>query len=521
LAALVTVVIFLAGIYAPYFIVDSWSYLEISKTVFTDFYRFNTLRQFENLSPYSNTFPPLWPVLLAVARHVVDLGIYTGYLLNCFICIGLLAALMRLLSTIGLPSWVGAACYLGLLGFAPFLQDALGAKTMALSVTLLVCSLAILFGQSIATYRVALAGFLMGLGCLNRFDALPVASVIGLAFAFRIYRQGLGRWRTIAVFAVYCMVLGAILSPWVVYGERRFGQAFPSDNTRQVVRARRGNVLDYYESPLASDLAKDPVKWGAGLVADKAPAVARGLYDNVMDSEIPALVMVVLVVWGATRPAELSMSAVRFTLFALILIPIILFPTALVGYSDSRYYSAPVLLLLVVLFSGLVSLAPAAWGARRTAVLLLVVALPLCPWIVRPLRYNRRNLLTPSIAMVPTAPTPEMQELTTAVRRDAGGQPHRLILTTGYIESAKYGALTGEPTTLMPRLVGGTFAAFARDWHITHVYDPPKRPPIRFPHPPVADPAIMMRAIDTYGVELVPLDLPGLYRIRLTESGTG
>lgn len=519
LGAVVTVIVFLTGVYAPYFIVDSWSYLEMSKTVFTDFYRFSTLRQFENPSLYSNSFPPLWPVLLAIARHLGDLGIYTGYVLNCLVCIGLLAALMRLFPRIGLPSWVGTACYLSLLGFTPFLQDALGAKTMALSAALLVCALTILVGQSITMYRVALAGSLMGLGCLNRFDALPAAAVIGSAFAFRAYRHGLGYWRAIAVFAVYCMVLGVILSPWAIYGEKRFGKVFPSDNTRQVLRARRGNVLDYYESPLPSELAKDPAKWATGLVSDKARAVASGFYGNVMDSELPALVMIVLVVWGATRPRALPMPAIRFTLLALILIPIILFPTALVGYSDSRYYSAPILLLLVILFSGLVSLTPTAWSARRTMVLLLVAALPIGESIIRPLRYNRRYLFAPSRVMVPLSPTPDMQQLTAAVRRDAGGQPHRLLLTFGYIESAKYGALTGEPTTLMPRLVGGTFAAFARDWHITHVYDPPKRPTIRFPHPPVADPAIIMRAINTPGVELVPLDLPGLYRIRLTPPG--
>ena len=52
---------------------------------------------------------------------------------------------------------------------------------------------------------------------------------------------------------------------------------------------------------------------------------------------------------------------------------------------------------------------------------------------------------------------------------DAGREPHRLIFTSGYIATVRYGALTGEPTTVMPRVKNGTFAAFVRDFHVTHV----------------------------------------------------
>ena len=516
-AAVVTAVVFLAGIYAPLFIVDSWSYLELSKTVFTDFYRFNTLRQFESLSPYSNTFPPLWPVLLAVTRQVLDLGIYTGYLLNCVICIGLLAALMRLFSRLGLPGWAGAACYLSFLGFVPFLWDALGAKTLALSLTLLTCTLLILFGKSLTFPHIALAGLLMGLACLNRFDALLMAGVVGLAIAIRVYRPERHLWKGIAALVLYSVILGGVLSPWMVYGKSHFGQALPSDNTRQVMRVGGGNVLDYYQIPPPSDFVQTPVRWLVDLVKDKAARVARGLFDNTLHSVIPVLFAVVLVAWIATRPASVPAPVVGFAGLTLVLIPVILLPQTLVGYSDSRYYSGPVLLLLGVLFAVLVSLRREFWKPIRIDALLLVATLPLWPSMVHPLFHNRGDVFTPRHAMVPLSPLPEMRQLTDAVHRDASGQPHRLMLTTGQIESVKYGALTGEPTIVAPRLVGGTFAQFARDWHITHLYDPPQRPVTPYSLPPVGDPAAIMNAVKTPGVELIPLDLPGLYRIRLTE----
>src|ERR1700722_18536124 len=81
-AAAVTLIVFLTAIFTPVFIVDSWSYFELSKKIFTDFYRINTLRQYEIHTLYSNAFPPLWPILLAAFRRVLDLGIYGGTVLN-------------------------------------------------------------------------------------------------------------------------------------------------------------------------------------------------------------------------------------------------------------------------------------------------------------------------------------------------------------------------------------------------------------------------------------------------------
>jgi hypothetical protein len=296
---------------------------------------------------------------------------------------------------------------------------------------------------------------------------------------------------------------------------KHFGKPFPSDNTRQMMNAIGGNVSDYYETPPAADLLQHTRAWIAGLVLHKAPTVLSSFYGSIAGSTLPVFLAAVLVLWGVTHRPLLPAPALRFTVLGLVLIPVMLLPAVLVGYGESRYHTGPLLLLFCMLLAVLVSFDPAAWErGRATILLLLVAALPLKTVFV-PLAHNRMRLLSPARAMAPVHPTEQMQQVTDAVRRDSAGQPHRLILTTGYIASAKYGALTGEPTTVMPRLETGSFAAFARDWHVTHVYNPPKidRAPWE---PAVADPASYMRTINSPGVELVPLDLPGLYRIRLT-----
>jgi 6-phosphogluconolactonase len=510
-AAAITAVVFAAGVYTPKFIVDSWSYLELSNTIFKDFYRFSTLRQFESHSPYSNSFPPLWPILLALVRQVLDFGIYTGYLLNCFLCLGLLGVLIRLFQKLTFPGWVGAACYLTILGFPPFLWDALGAKTFPLSLTLLIGALAILFGDSVSAYRIALAGLLMGLACLNRFDALPVACVLGLIFVARAYRVT-PKLRTSAAAAVaYFATLGLVLSPWVSYGMKHFGKPFPSDNVRQVLRADGGNVMDYYQTAPKSDLEQNPRRWLTGLVFQKTRRVIAGAIGPVLESALPLFLVAVLAAWLAGGRPPLSTPAANFMLLGLTLIPVILFPQALSGYSDSRYYSGPALLIFAMLFTVLLSVNPGAWGRRWSSLLLLLTALPLTPPVAQ-------AVLHPSKALAPLSASPEMRQVAEAVRNDSHGEWHRLILTIDDLSTAKYGALTGEPITVMPRLNGQPFAAFARDWRVTHVYNPPAGE--WGGAPSIVDPVSVMRRIETPGVELIPLDMPGLYRVRLDPPPT-
>lgn len=513
-AAAVTIVVFLLGILAPYFIVDSWSYLELSNTIFKDFYRYNTLRQFENPSPYSQAFPPLWPVLLALVRKLADLGIYTGYLINFAVCVALLALLMRLFHRINSSGWVGAACYLSIFAYRPFLVEALGGKTIPLSVTLLAGALLILFREQITMPRISMAGLLMGLACLTRFDALPPACFIGVVFIAHAYRLERRFRRCVAVGAIYFAAFGITLSPLVAYGMTHFGKVFPSDNTRMLTEARGGTVLDYHKAPPASDLVQNPGRWMAGLVFHKAPKVALGFYEAASESLLPVFMAVVFVVWGATRSPLLPAPALRFSVLALILIPVMLLAEVLVGFLDIRYYAGPGLLLFAVLYVVLVSLTADVWSPRRVALLLLVTALLLCEVVIRPVVLNRRGpTLSLTERLAPLSPTLQMRQVTDAVNRDSSGQPHRILFTEGFMTSAKYGALTGEPTTLMPRLVDGTFADFVRDWHITHVYDGPiKRAP--WEKAP-SDQVNARRDIDTGGVELVPLDLPYLFRIRI------
>ena len=344
-----------------------------------------------------------------------------------------------------------------------------------------------------------------------------MSCIIGAAFGLCAYfPERKHPRRAVAVLAVYFTVLGATMSPMVVYGMRHFGKPFPSDNTSMVQLAHGGTSFDYYAAPPQSDLLHAPRKWLAGLFFYKLPRIAYSFFESMVDSILPALIAVVLVAWGASRPlASPRPERAQFAVFGLVLIPLILVPIVLAAFVDSRYFSTPVLILFSLLFLGLVSLTAGVWNARRAA-LCSWCLLPLSPALVQPLVATGGHLGSLPGLIAPLSPTPQMQQVTDAVRRDSAGQPHRIVFTSGHITAVKYGALTGEPTAMMPRLMSGTFADFARDWNITHVYDAEvPRMPWESAAPGRGD---AMSVIKSPGLELVPLDLPGLYRVRLTSN---
>lgn len=493
----VTICTFAVASKLPTFSADSWSYLELSNTVFGDFFRYNTLRQFENDIPYSSSFPPLWPVAIALVRRVADIGIYAGCFLNLLVCIGLLAALIRSCRQFGLPAWTGTAMFLGLFSCQAFIDDILSARNCAISLLILTLTIGLLLRKDVVPVHAIFAALLMGLGCLNRFDMFPAAVFVGILMSWRS--------RRVSVFVGYFVILAVVLSPWMLFSWTHFHTLLASDNRRQVLMAKNVFVMNYFDQAPPQELLTNPKEWLIGLLTNKIPLSWRGLVYCFIYSATPVLLGAVLVVWGAGCRPLITTAVRRFAGLGLLMIPFLVLPCTVVGYGDMRYFLPVLLFMIVVLVAALASLTPAAWTNRRVRLLLLVMAVAVLPKdFLREAVKNRGALFSNSWWPARRAPSPEMREIAEAVDRDAHGQWNRMMVISvrgNEWDAFEYGALTGRHVSPLPLIITGNLETLSRDCRITHIYDGGDK----------------IGVMDKSLLKLVPLTVPGLYRAELPE----
>jgi len=521
IGVIVTILVFLVGAKIPFFAPDSWSYLELSNHIFDDFYRINTVRQYVVDTPYGQSFPPLWPVLIASIRNFVDLGIYSGVVLNLVICLCLLAVLIRIARRLEQPPWVGTAIYLGMLTCTSFADDVLAARNCALSILFLalalLCSVSPQFARD-SRHRIrsaALVGIWMGLACMNRFDAILLAAAFGLLIVLV--------QRNLVSAIIYFCALALVISPWIIYCKSHFGSWWISDNTRQVFAARDAFVMNYYQDAAPRDLFDHPTSWVQGLIADKIPKSWKGIIYCAIHSVTLELLAVVLVL-KAGRRSNCDGTTRHLGLWCLLLAPFVVIPPTLVGYGDERCFLPLQLFTLIILLSSLVAMTKQSWQRARVLMLLGVLSIAVIPADGIPWLILHRSALSPSQWLTAhRRPTKEMQQLAEAVEHEAGGTWNRLLVYSPYrskkpndaLEKSpqsqvfwnafdpdgwaewEYGALTGRQVAVMPRVKSGSFETFLRDWRITHIYDGLGAGPV----------------VDLAKVRLVPLSVTGLYRV--------
>jgi len=216
---------------------DSWAFRALADSVFQDFYRYSTLRSFDRISDYSWSFPPLWPVMLAVAGRAFSNRPETGVLLACgFALLTALPVAWIFRQTLRRRVLV-IACTITTMGslllFTRYFEEVAGARAVPLSVFLLLGA-----AGALLTLRAGgrwwsgpMLGVLLGLACLTRFDALPLALLL-LTSAALLSKPG---WKHALVAAA---LFALTVSPWVRYSQTRFGTLWVSDNSSIAMSAR-------------------------------------------------------------------------------------------------------------------------------------------------------------------------------------------------------------------------------------------------------------------------------------------
>jgi len=343
IALLVALPLFAGATAAPKYSADSWAFFELSKTIFSDFYRFTHFRSYAEPSPYSSAFPPLWPTLIAIVDGAFNTGARTGFYLAFMAFLAFTLVSEQIGRRVTGTAWLGLVVGLLLLLGPKLIEGELEAgRTIPLQLFLYgLVLLGLLRGKAITVSGAIATGIVSGLAVLNRFDAvlLPVVSA------------GLILWLTRKP-AKAAVALGAsaiAISPWVVYSWTTFGVPFATDNSGIVTSLDpRAFVTDWWPGPQLN-LADDPLAWLARVSGNIATFAHSGgaLLISAMGLAFAAAAATLagLQHLMSRRPmaaAENSSSRDRLKILVVfaVLVAAMMGPQVLTGYLEYRYFNA-------------------------------------------------------------------------------------------------------------------------------------------------------------------------------------
>lgn len=461
----------------PPFSPDSWSYFEAAKTIFNDFYHVNTVRCYSQSldNEYSTSFPPLFPVLVAIINSVFHLGIYSGYNLNFLVLLMLLGLCLMLARRIeGRDGfWTGIILFCSLLWNPYFMNEVTAARSIPLAVLFQILILTILLEPGRITLRKThLIAVCAGLSVLTRFDFMLSSLALGCVLFV------LAEKCRVASLLVYIAVLAVTVSPWFAYSYLRHHAFWVSDNSRTVMMADRTLVLDYFppgEHP--GTILDHPEQWvsthQAGLYA-VLESFCRVFIGPVFWSSF-ALVFLVYILHEKGKKLRVfcDAKAIRLALFPVVYI-CQLAAVGLSGYTDERYFSG----MYFFYFLGVLYIAANTVILSRdrlerrlnwvpvlipiVVILYIVAHFNYGAWaqIARNVRYTPANHFYLSGAKY----GPLVSEM-----RKAHLKPVLLILDS--IDEYEFGGLTGVKTMCRPsNLSMKNILPFLRELNPTHVY---------------------------------------------------
>lgn len=353
----VLVPLLMAVIASPPFSPDSWALWELAQTAGPDFYRFTHWRSYASASPYSASFPPLTPGLIAVADRLLGLGPRSGLYLAFGAFAGFALVSEAIARRVTGAGWLGLGAALVLLVGPNMLLIEMGAgRTIPLALLLFALVLWSLLHPRLTAPRFGLVwaaaiGTVAGLAVMNRFDALPLPFAAALAVGW------LTRSPARALTALGAAAL--VVSPWIAYSLVIFGTPFATDNAGIAAALdQRAYVTDWWPTPQPT-LADDPLAW-IGKVAGNAFAllrVAAGLAFSPLGPLAAAFLAFPAALAGLMRKEPRYPAPALGVLIAFAaLTALMLAPQVLTGYLEHRYFTA---------FAWTALLTAACWAAGR------------------------------------------------------------------------------------------------------------------------------------------------------------
>lgn len=469
LLVVITVNHVVIGVFDLPFTPDTWAYWELSKTILGgDFYQISGWRNFQSLHPYSTSFPPLWPLLIALAAAILKLGPLAMPVIAGLFVIATLLVIEFTFRRFHFYQGVGAIAGCGLFLHKPFVEQIETAGSIPLAVFILSILLWVWVTKH-GFVRSALLGACAGLLCLTRFDALTFAFILGLFLLLEPYwlrlvysDHAMRPEKVLPVFngklystvAVYYVTLLVTLSPYILYSLVKFSKVWASDNSLVALSAVNVFVTDYYLHWPAS-LFNDPLAWLNKVTQN----IFRIFIERKWIITILPVLVALFILWK--KPVSISIEKEKETAsifyfrlhITIICIVAIAYSSTFIGYvvtgyGDKRYFS-PNIMLDAVGFALAVCFTLASCKLLRFQLFMMFVA------VLGVIGVNVKSLV-PDLSKIGNSSVKTEADL--VVKYDklvhcyhtlSKGQ--KLLILGNNNEAARIAALTGIETLMMPR----------------------------------------------------------------------
>jgi hypothetical protein len=318
---------------------DSWSYFELSKTIFGgDFYRFNTIRSWFS-DQYSAAFPMGYPVTLSVIQLVLGPVPAIAPFVNSFVAMATGYVVTRISEAIQLPRIYAIAIAFSLVLHPDYMDEVLTGRATPLAILLFA-----LAGFQYLRNKHISAGLFLGLSSLVRFDFLWHSMIFLIAMPLIKWP---GSKRLLGMIAGF--LIG--IFPWSLYSYYRFGLFWASDNSWVAMSALPAYMWEYPARPLVS-WSDNFGLWLTRLIGNVYP-LGRSVALSFGESPLVLiLVAVLLLKWRDL----VKVIDVRLAIGSLFFLSAALLPYLLTGYFLSRYYLVHLLFASLLLASCVVHL---------------------------------------------------------------------------------------------------------------------------------------------------------------------
>jgi len=435
----------------PPFSPDSWSYYELSVSLWSDGYTLKHLRVFGGAAKAgpATSFPPHWPLVWSIFAMLTGLQVRAGYVLT-FVLTFAFAALSELIGRrLFEIRFVGlfAATFICLT--PGYFSEIVSARSIPLQLVISAMILLVLLEKPAVSGRGgAILGLLSGAAVLTRFDMLPFAFGLGVGVA--------ALSRSAAVVGSFVTAMLISLSPWIATSLVWHNSVFASDNSGIAFSADRMAFVTDWHSPgnERRHILNHPLEWLRKVSANtvnllRALKDSPGPWGKYLLLAITAVAaMQPKAIWLASSrlmgSAEARQKLVALTCFAaavLLMLPLYI----VVGYFDDRYFSLS-LWLAVLSFA---SVTAAGWKLKvglatveRVILAFGGVTLAILVGTEVPSGLDRERAAFPLVS--------EHAAMVSCISRTTPGSSSRLLVTEATL-AARLSAVHGMKTSFLPR----------------------------------------------------------------------